>query len=96
MADHLKLYLFGDQTFSLQPHLQNLPRNRDNPFLQYFLTKAYEAVRVEIYRLPSQVRDDLPRFTCVEDLVSWDQSGEPCVALDMALTTLYHLGTFIR
>ena len=100
MADQLKLYLFGDQTFVIQPHLQDLlNRKWDNLPLHDLLTKAYDAIRVELYKLPSQLRDELPRFTCLEDLLVWDrsQSGQPsCIALDMALTTLYHLGSFIR
>nr|ALQ32772.1 putative polyketide synthase [Fusarium babinda] len=95
MASHLKLYLFGDQTFEIQPHLQQLLQKRDNLFLHDFLNKSYNALRAELYRLPFSIRKDLPRFTCQEDLLLWDQSGPRCVALDMAMTTLYQLGTFI-
>lgn len=96
MADHLTLYLFGDQTYDLQPHLKNLLRSRGNPVLEDFLTKAYDAVRAELYKLPQEVRDDLPRFTCLDDLVLWNQSGKRCIPLDMAVTCLYQLGVFIR
>lgn len=96
MASHLKLYLFGDQTFEIQPHLKNLLQKRDNLFLQEFLGQAYNAIRADLFRLAYSVRKDLPRFTCQEDLLLWDQSGRRCVALDMAMTTLYQLGTFIR
>ncbi|KAM0214770.1 hypothetical protein ACHAQD_008669 [Fusarium lateritium] len=95
MASHLKLYLFGDQTFEIQPHLKNLLQKRDNLFLQEFLGQAYNAIRADLFRLPYSVRKDLPRFTCPEDLLLWDQSGRRCVALDMAMTTLYQLGSFI-
>ncbi|KAM0563081.1 hypothetical protein ACHAPJ_001927 [Fusarium lateritium] len=95
MATQMKLYLFGDQTFEIQPHLQNLLQKRDNLFLHEFLNQAYNALRVELYRLPYSIRKDLPRFTCQEDLLLWDRSGKRCIALDMAMTTLYQLGTFI-
>ncbi|OCK75289.1 ketoacyl-synt-domain-containing protein [Lepidopterella palustris CBS 459.81] len=95
MAGHLKLYLFGDQTYDLQPHLKDLLRNRHNPVLEDFLVKAYDAVRTELYKLPQQVRDDLPRFTCLDDLVLWNQSGKRCIPLDMAVTCMYQLGVFI-
>ncbi|KAF5662736.1 polyketide synthase [Fusarium heterosporum] len=95
MASHLRLYLFGDQTFEIQPHLKHLLQKRDNLFLHEFLGQAYNAIRTELYRLPYGVRKDLPRFTCQEDLLLWDQSGGRCVALDMAMLTLYQLGTFI-
>ncbi|KAM0241576.1 hypothetical protein ACHAPO_001262 [Fusarium lateritium] len=95
MASHLKLYLFGDQTFEIQPHLKTLFQKRDNLFLQDFLNKAYHAIRVELFKVPYSIRRDLPRFTCLEDLLLWDQSGQRCIALDMAMTTLYQLATFI-
>ncbi|RAL16794.1 ketoacyl-synt-domain-containing protein [Aspergillus homomorphus CBS 101889] len=95
MTNHVQLYVFGDQTFQLQPHLKHLLRGRSNPILADFLDKAYQAVRAELYRLPTTTREDLPRFSSLEDLVLWDQNGPRCVPLDMALTCLYQLGTFI-
>ncbi len=96
MANQLKLYLFGDQTYDTQPHLKSLLLHRDNPILEDFLVKAYDAIRTEIYKLPHQVRDDLPRFTCLDDLVLWNQSGRRCIPLEMAVTCMYQLGAFIR
>jgi hypothetical protein len=96
MAGQLKLYVFGDQTYDIQPRLKDLLRNRNNPVLEDFLVKAYDAIRMGIYNLPREVREDLPRFTCVDDLVLWDQTGKRCVPLDMAVTCMYQLGTFIR
>lgn len=97
MADHLKLYLFGDQTFDIGPHLPILLEARDDVFLQAFLRGAYSTIRSEIYTLSPATRQDLPRFTCLEDLASWnkDGNGTRCIALDMAMTTLWQLGTFI-
>jgi hypothetical protein len=92
----MKLYLFGDQTFEVQPHLQHLLQKRDNLFLHEFLNQSYNALRAELFKIPYSIRKDLPRFTCQEDLLLWDQSGPRCIALDMAMTTLYQLGTFIR
>ncbi|KJZ76404.1 hypothetical protein HIM_04133 [Hirsutella minnesotensis 3608] len=91
----MKLYLFGDQTFDIQPELKSLIRNRNNPILENFLTKAYEALRREIYGLPHEIRNDLPRLTCLDDLVSWNETGRRCIALDMAVTCIYQVGTFI-
>ncbi|KAM4057347.1 starter unit:ACP transacylase in aflatoxin biosynthesis domain-containing protein [Hirsutella rhossiliensis] len=90
-----KLYLFGDQTFDVKPHLRSLLRDRSNPVLEDFLVKAYEVVRTEIYKLPHGVREAVPRFTGLDDLVSWDQSGKRCIPLDMAVTCIYQLGVFI-
>ncbi|KAK4166873.1 hypothetical protein QBC43DRAFT_367805 [Cladorrhinum sp. PSN259] len=65
--------------------------------LHDLLNKAYDAIRAELYTLPPEIRDGLPRFTSLEDLLLPDQSEirQQCIALDMALTTLYHIGTFI-
>ena len=96
MADQMKLYLFGDQTFDIQPYFKDLIQYRENPVLEDFLVKAYDAIRTEIYKLPSDIRDDLPRFTCLDDIIFRKQGGRRCVALDMAVTCMYQLGAFIR
>lgn len=96
MADQLKLYLFGDQTYDVQPYLKDLMRYRHNPVLEDFLVKAYNAIRTEIYKLPHKIRDDLPRFTCLDDLVLRKPGGIRCIPLDVAVTCMYQLGVFIR
>ncbi|KAJ6092090.1 Type I Polyketide synthases (Type I PKS) [Penicillium canescens] len=95
MAKQLPLYLFGDQTFDVQPHWKQLLWKRDNLTLEDFAGRSYDAIRTEIYKLPQQIRDNLDRVTCVDDLVSWDYSGRRCIPLDMAVTCMYQLGTFI-
>lgn len=95
MADRLKLYLFGDQTYDIQPRLKELLQHRDNPILEALLEKTYNAVRVEIYKLPQDIKEDLPRFTSIEDLVLWSRSGKRYVPLDMAVTCMYQLGAFV-
>lgn len=96
MADHLELFLFGDQTYNPQPYLREMMRNRHNPALENFLSKSYDAIREELYSLPHEVRADMPRFTCLDDLILWKQDGQQCIPLDMALTCMYQLGAFIR
>lgn len=97
MAEHLKICIFGDQTCDLRSHMKDLFRIRDNPAVEDFLVKAYNAVRKEIYKLPPEVRDDLPRFTGINDLILYNQGcGRRCVALDTAVTCIYQLATFIK
>ena len=96
MTGQLRLYLFGDQTYDIQPYLRDLIQHRQNPLLEDFLIKAYDAIRTEIYSLPCEVRDDLPRFTCLDDIIFRRQGGKRCVPLDMAVTCMYQLGVFIR
>nr|APX43974.1 polyketide synthase [Pestalotiopsis microspora] len=90
-----RLFLFGDQTYDNQPHRKDLMRYRQNPVLENFLAKSYEAIRNEIYNLPVELRTKLPRFTCLDDLLLWKQDGQRVIALDMALTCLYQLSVFI-
>lgn len=96
MASQLQLFVFGDQTFDVQPHLADLIQYGQNPVLEDFLLKAYDAIRTEIYSLPCELRDDLPRFTCVDDIIWRKPDAKRCVPLDMAVTCMYQLGVFIR
>ena len=96
MTGHLELYLFGDQTYDVQPYLRDLLLNKGNPILDDFLVRAYDVIRAEIHTLPSEVRDELPRFTCLDDIILRKPGGTRCVPLDMAVTCMYQLGVFIR
>ena len=99
MADHLslKLLIFGDQTFDLTQRWKELFHIRDNPAVEDFLAKSYIAVRNEIYKLPVDVRNDIPRFTCLNDLLLSSQAGPRRVpAIDTAVSCIYELATFIR
>lgn len=97
MTGHLRICIFGDQTWDLQSHIKKLFHLRDNAVVEDFLTKAYDAVRKEIYSLQPELRDAIPRFTSLNDLILYNQgSGPRCVAIDLAIHCMYHLGTFIR
>jgi hypothetical protein len=98
MGHQETLYLFGDQTFDVEPHLHELlDAKNSNVVLRDFLEKAYDAIRVQIFQLPKHVREELPRFTSIEDMLLWRRSegSSRCVPLDMAMTCIYQLGSFI-
>ncbi|KAI0405958.1 polyketide synthase [Xylaria palmicola] len=98
MGHQKTLYLFGDQTFDVEPHLPKLlDVGNSSVVLRDFLDKAYDAIRLQIFRLPANVRGELPRFTNIEDVLLWKQpkGHSRCVPLDMAMTCLYQLGSFI-
>lgn len=95
MAETLKLYVFGDQTYDTQPHLTELLQHRGNPILDNLLEQIYNGLRVEIHKLPPHILNDLPRFTSIEDVLLWSKSGKRYLPLDMALTCTYQLATFI-
>ncbi|KAJ6199961.1 hypothetical protein J3E72DRAFT_186462 [Bipolaris maydis] len=96
MSGQQKLYLFGDQTYEVQSRLRELLQYRVNPILDDFLLKSYHAIRTNISNLPIEIRDNLPRFTSIDDLLLMElTSGKRCVPLEMALTCMYQLGVFI-
>lgn len=96
MATKVNLFLFGDQSYDTQPYLRDLVQYHQHPVLEAFLVKAYNSIRTEIYNLPAAVRDELPRFTCLDDLLLRKPDGRPCVPLDMAVTCMYQIGHFIQ
>lgn len=97
----VSLYLFGDQTYDIGPHLKALllESQRGNVLLSDFFNRAYSALRKELYQLSVQERESLPRFTSIEDLVLWRSSSpqevRQCIPLDMSLTCMYHIAAFI-
>ncbi|KAI8631121.1 polyketide synthase [Xylariaceae sp. FL1651] len=98
MAHQKILYLFGDQTFDVELHMPKLlDAGSNGVLLRDFLDRAYNAIRLQISRLPANLRGELPRFTSVEDVLLWKQPKEQvrCVPLDMARTCLYQLASFI-
>ena len=93
------LLLFGDQTFTLQPHLGKLLQHpKENPVLESFLTKAYDVVRSQISVL-ARTSSSVPRLQSIEDLLDWrqqvDDHGQRCIAIDMAAACLFQLANFI-
>ena len=96
MAESLKLFIFGDQTYDTSSHLTALLRHRGNPILDDLLERIYNGIRIELHRLPTQVGNGLPRFTSIEDILLWSKSGKRYLPLDMALTCMYQLATFLK
>lgn len=92
----MELFIFGDQTLDVQPCLRGLAQHRHNPVLEDFFTKTYQVLRTEIDQLPHNVKVGLPRFTCIDDIIFRPPGSKSCIALDMAMTTFYQLGVFIR
>ncbi|KAI1174098.1 beta-ketoacyl synthase [Nemania sp. FL0916] len=96
MPGQLRLCIFGDQTFDLGPHWKSFFGLRSDPIVDDFLTKAYDAVRNEVYRMPLEEQESLPRFTCINDLILLNQKGKRCVAIDTAIGSIYQLAVFIN
>jgi len=97
MKEQFKFYLFGDQTYDVYTQLRELLHSQNDPILTSFFERAYYALRAEIGQLPPKDREELPRLSGIADLLSWGRWNRGrSVALDMALTCMYQLGSFIR
>lgn len=95
------LYLFGDQTFELQPHLTLLQQHIHNgTILESFLKKAYSTIVQEIHKQPTIWKDELlRRVSSLKDLLNWNSSKDNTerrsLAIEMATVCLFHISTFI-
>lgn len=88
---------FGDQIADLNDNLRRVHQSKDGTVLvQSFLESSTKALREEIGALPRVLRDRLPSFTSIFDLVERHvRSGVPNLALENALLCVCHLANFI-
>lgn len=94
---NLKLCIFGDQTCDLTSSWKELFQLRTNPVVEDFFQKSYDAVRKEVWKLPVDVRNGIPRFTSFNDLILSSQAGaRRCLAIDTAVACIYELAIFIK
>ncbi|KAF7180566.1 hypothetical protein CNMCM7691_009857 [Aspergillus felis] len=95
MAQHHRIYLFGDQTYDVDAPLRELLHHSD-PILTAFFERALHVLRLEIGQLPSELRCEFPRFSSIADLISRRGDTRLHPGLEMALVLIYQLGSFIR
>ena len=90
------LYLFGDQTFDLQPHLRNLYSQvqhydgEGHNLLVTFLNKAYEVLQTEQCGINS-----------LSEMMNWpskseQKAGGQDLRVEMALAVVLQLGSYIQ
>ncbi|GIJ99615.1 type I iterative polyketide synthase [Aspergillus viridinutans] len=95
MAQHHRIYLFGDQTYDVDAPLRELLHHSD-PILTSFFERALQVLRHEVGQLPSELRHEFPRFSSIADLISRRRDTRLHPSLEMALVLIYQLGSFIR
>ena len=90
--------LFGDQIPDLPGAFRRINQRKDkNPLLGSFLDKVKAALREEVGRQPRSVREDVPAFTTVFDLIErYHRLRVPNPALTSALLCVAQLATFIE
>ena len=96
MEDKMHIFLFGDQTYQIGSELSRLASLCEDPILESFLSRAYQALRSEIAELPEYRRQQLPSLPSLTKLLAVPSHGPTHVAISQALTCTYHLASFIR
>lgn len=98
MESPLDILLFGDQTGDFITIFQNLKPGRDNVYLEAFLDRSYVVLRHEVSRQPPSVKEKIPGFDSLSDLVARyaEPGASKCNALESALTCVSHLACFFR
>ncbi|GAB7325180.1 hypothetical protein MBLNU13_g09258t1 [Cladosporium sp. NU13] len=96
MAETMRVYVFGDQTFDIADLLSGVIRNADDAIVADFLEQACQTLKDEILKLLPEQQDECPRFARVLDLVPLWRSSTLNPALGQALTCITHITTFLR
>lgn len=92
----MDVYFFGDQTEDVDNGLKGLLSRDQDPILDAFFARSYDAIRKELSKTSKWNWKTPPHFTSLLDLLLRTQSKSRDIALDHALTTIYHLAVFIQ
>ncbi|KAJ9400459.1 hypothetical protein DTO282F9_2646 [Paecilomyces variotii] len=95
MAQKLRFYLFGDQTYDYDEQLRALLTSHD-PVVRSFLERAYYTLRAEVARLPNGYQARISRFSSIAELLSQRREHGVDASLEQALTVVYQLASFMR
>ena len=96
MAEPMRVYVFGDQTFDIADSLASVIRNANDALVPDFLEQACQTLKDEILKLVPDQQEECPRFAKVLDLVPLWRSCTLNPALAQALTCITHIATFLR
>ncbi|KAL9596553.1 MAG: hypothetical protein Q9219_005731 [cf. Caloplaca sp. 3 TL-2023] len=93
----MKILLFGDQATEYHHNLRSKLYQKDNPVLSSFLEKTNAALREEVALQPRLVRDTIPSFSTLLDLVDWyDETKVTNTAIESAMCTTLLAVTLVR
>ncbi|KAI5298622.1 hypothetical protein KEM55_003169, partial [Ascosphaera atra] len=93
MGNH-NLVLFDIADGDVVQSLKRLIRNEDYPILQAFFARTGEALRSEVGRHPKAIRDQVPNFTTIIDLVEASDLAQSPLLFE-AFECLYQTGTVL-
>ncbi|KAL8700830.1 MAG: hypothetical protein Q9224_000778 [Gallowayella concinna] len=96
MSPDMSIVLFGDQATDYHNNLRNKLREKNNPILSSFLDQANAALCEEVARQPRLVRDTIPSFSTLLDLVDWfDEVKTSNPAVESAICTTCQVACLI-
>lgn len=91
----MDILLFGDQSADCRLNLERIVTRNDRVVLTALLEKVNISLREEITRQPSWVRDCVPCFSNIADLVtSYYESDSPTAILEGTLLCLCQLAEY--
>lgn len=97
MAPRMDVLLFGDQTSDCRFALRWALQQKKNVILTSFFERVGAALRHEVSRQPRLVRNRIPEFTSIKDLLErYDELQSANPILDSTLMCICQLASFIR
>ncbi|KAL8840310.1 MAG: hypothetical protein Q9170_001394 [Blastenia crenularia] len=96
MSSGIKILLFGDQATDYHDNLRKKLHRKGSPILSSLLEKTNAALREEVSLQSRLVRDTIPSFSNLLDLVDWfDESNVANPAVESAVCTTCQIACFI-
>ena len=97
MAEASEVLLFGDETSDSREPLQKLCERQRGVVFVHFIDKLNEVLREEVRRQPRHVKEQIPPFTDVLDLVKrYQDSTSRNPLLETTLACIFQLGSVVR
>ncbi|KAI4249496.1 MAG: hypothetical protein LQ352_005609, partial [Teloschistes flavicans] len=96
MSPNMNILLFGDQATDYHNNLRLKLREKRNPTLSAFFERANAALCEEVAQQPRLVRDTIPSFSTLLDLVDWfDEVKTSNPAVESAICTICQIACLI-
>ncbi|KAL9606585.1 MAG: hypothetical protein Q9179_000239 [Wetmoreana sp. 5 TL-2023] len=96
MSSDMKILLFGDQSIDYHNNLREKLHQKNNSILSSFFEKTNAALREEVALQSGLVRDTIPSFSTLFDLVDWfDEAKVTNPAVESAVCTTCQIACLI-
>lgn len=97
MSPKMNILLFGDQGGNYHLNLRDKLHQKNNPILTSFFERTNAALCEEVTRQPGLVRDAMPQFSTLLDLLeSLDDPKASNPAIESAICCISQIACLIR